>query len=55
MAEICFSDLNPIADVTVFANKKGLPGEPESPLFAQLHFLAFQQVRGYADVVCALV
>jgi hypothetical protein len=55
MAEIYFSDLNPIADVTVFANKKGLPGEPGSPLFAQLRFLAFQQVRGYADVAKASV
>jgi len=55
MAEIYFSDLNPIADVTVFANKKGLPGEPGSPLFAQLRFLAFQQVRGYAAVAKASV
>jgi len=55
MAEIYFSDLNPIADVTVFTNKKGLPSEPESPLFAQLHFLAFPQVRGYADVAKASV
>ncbi|WP_156884903.1 hypothetical protein [Kosakonia cowanii] len=53
MAEIYFSDLNPIADVTVFTNKKELSGEPENPLFAQLYFLAFQQVRGYADVADA--
>ena len=44
-----------VTDVTVFTNKKELSGEPENPLFAQLYFLAFQQVRGYADVVYVLV